>query len=58
MKKGQTLVLDKEVIQQLSRRSDLKGLAQLTGHLSLLVLTTVTLAQSMNRPGFVGDSIS
>ena len=46
MKKGYTLVLDKEVIQQLSRRSDLKGLVQLTGHLSLLILTTVTLAQS------------
>ncbi len=46
MKKGDTLVLDKEVIQQLSRRSNYKGLVQLTAHLSMLVLTTFALARS------------
>ena len=40
-------MLSKEVIEQLSQRSDYKGLVQLAGHLSLLILTTTALAQAL-----------
>ena len=46
MSKDNKLVLDKGVIRQLSQRSDYKGLVQLAGHLSLLTLTTIALAQA------------
>ena len=46
--KDDILVLDKEVIQQLSQRSNYKGLVQLAGHLVLLTLTTITLTQAQD----------
>ncbi len=46
MNKDLDPMLSKEVIGQLSQRSDYKGLVQLAGHLSLLILTTTALAQT------------
>ncbi len=39
-------ILSNEVVEQLSQRSDYKGLVQLAGHLFLLILTTTALAQA------------
>jgi fatty acid desaturase len=47
MNKDSDPILSKEVVEQLSQRSDYKGLVQLAGHLSLLILTTTTLAQAL-----------
>jgi fatty acid desaturase len=46
MSKTHDLILDKELIRQLGQRSDYKGLVQLAGHLGLLVLATIALAQT------------
>lgn len=47
MSKDNNPILDKEIIQQLGQRSDYKGLVQLAGHLGLLTLTTIALAQAL-----------
>jgi len=47
MSKDNNPILDKEVIQQLSQRSNYKGLVQLAAHLGLLTLTTIALAQAL-----------
>ena len=47
MSKDSDPILSKEVVEQLSQRSDYKGLVQLAGHLSLLILTTTALAQAL-----------
>jgi fatty acid desaturase len=47
MNKDSDPILSKEVVEQLSQRSDYKGLVQLAGHLSLLILTTTALAQAL-----------
>ena len=44
-------MLDKEVVQRLSQRSDYKGLVQLAGHLALLAFTTLALAQAEGSLG-------
>jgi len=44
MKKDESDLLDREIIRQLSQRSDYKGLVQLGGHLGILVLTGMALA--------------
>lgn len=46
MSKDVNPMLDKEVVQRLSQRSDYKGLVQLAGHLVLLAFTTLALAQA------------
>ena len=43
MKKDESVPLDKIVIQQLSQRSDYKGLVQLGGHLGMLTLAGIVL---------------
>jgi len=47
MSKDNNPILDKEIINQLGQRSDYKGLVQLAGHLGLLALTTIALAQAL-----------
>jgi fatty acid desaturase len=47
MSKDSDPILSKEVVEQLSQRSDYRGLVQLAGHLSLLILTTTALAQAL-----------
>ena len=48
MKKDPGDLLDRDIIQQLSRRSDYKGLVQLGAHLGILILTGIALAQAWN----------
>jgi fatty acid desaturase len=48
MKKEESDLLDREVIQRLSQRSDFKGLVQLGGHLGILILTGMALALAWN----------
>jgi fatty acid desaturase len=61
MSKDEVSGLDKEVIQQLSQRSNYKGLVQLAGHLTILMLTTIALAQSRGSawvlPALLGQAI-
>jgi fatty acid desaturase len=61
MSKDEVSGLDKEVIQQLSRRSNYKGLVQLAGHLTMLILTTIALAQARGSawvlPALLGQAI-
>ena len=61
MSKDDNLGLDKQVIQQLSQRSNYKGLVQLAGHLTMLILTTIALAQARGSawvlPALLGQAI-
>jgi fatty acid desaturase len=61
MSKDDNLVLDKQVIKQLSERSNYKGLVQLAGHLTILILTTAALAQAQGSawvlPALLGQAI-
>ncbi len=48
MKKDESDLLDREIIRQLSQRSDFKGLVQLGGHLGILILTGMALNLAWN----------
>jgi fatty acid desaturase len=48
MKQDECKQLDKEVVAQLKKRSDYKGLIQLVGHLLVLLALGITLAQAWN----------
>jgi fatty acid desaturase len=61
MSKDDNLALDKRLIKQLSQRSNYKGLVQLAGHLTMLILTTIALAQARGSawvlPALLGQAI-